>query len=334
MTDAIPAWREHVARYVDRTGLAGTRIEVLPGDASNRRYVRIVPPTGQTRILLVHADSIDPNTLPFTAVANLLKQISIRVPAIIGCEADLGIIVLEDLGDTTLQQSLTNATPDQRYERYREAVATIDTMQRRAPELATTHPGPFSLALDAKKLTWELEFFLTHFVKNACGITLSATEKSTLRDEFSCLAQELASEHRVFCHRDYHSRNLMIRSEHLYVIDFQDARMGPDTYDLVSLLRDCYVDLDARFVAEMVDEYLRLSGRAQRVKFMHRFDLMSVQRHLKALGTFGYQTTVAGTDRYQADVPRTLRYLADVFDRYRRFDRLRMVLAGSIQELG
>ncbi len=334
MTDATPAWPDRVAQYLARAGLTKARTEPLRGDASTRRYVRVVPPSGQAHVLAVHAEPIDPGALPFAVVADLLARIGVRVPGIVGCEADLGILVLEDLGDATLQRSLHDAAVDQRRAWYLEAVAMIDTMQRRAPELAASHPGPFELAFDVEKLTWELEFFLTHFVGNARGITLSPSARSTLREEFDAIARELASEPRVFCHRDYHSRNLMVRGNTLYVIDFQDARMGPDTYDLVSLLRDCYVDLEVGFVDEMVDEYLRLAGRGTREGFTERFDLMSVQRHLKALGTFGYQATAASSERYLADVPRTLQYLAQVFDRRPRFGRLRATLAASVAELG
>jgi len=110
--------------------------------------------------------------------------------------------------------------------------------------------------------------------------------------------------------------------------------MGPDSYDLVSLLRDSYVDNPPALVEAMIDEYLRLTESPDDVGFRRRFDVMSVQRHLKALGTFGYQSTVAGTTRYEADVPRTLRYVATVFDRHVRFDRLRTLLSLHVTELG
>lgn len=334
MTDAVPQLSERVAQYLARTGFDGARSEPLRGDASTRRYVRIFPANRATRVLLVHAGPIDPQSLPFVEVAGLLDRIGVPVPAIIGCEPDLGIVALEDLGDATLQHALANATPEERLNYYRAAVGLIGTMQRRAPECEASHPGPFAVAFDVEKLTWELEFFLTHFIGKARRITLSAADRTTLREEFDGIARELASEPRVFCHRDYHSRNLMIRNGSLYVIDFQDARMGADTYDLVSLLRDCYVTLDTPFVDDMVDTYLRLSEQTERDVFMPRFDLMSVQRHLKALGTFGFQATTAGSDRYQADVPRTLGYLADVFDRRPRFARLQSTLARAVPEVG
>ena len=335
MTNQTPSSGERVATYLERThALPGTRIEGLPGDASTRRYVRVIPPSGPSRMLLVHPEAIDPQSLSFLNVGRLMEQMGIRVPAVTGCAADLGIVELEDLGDLTLQGFLVGATPDEQARRYREAVAIIATMQRRGQELESGEYAPFRLAFDVDKLMWELDFFVDHFLGDARGTDLDATQRAELRDEFKPLAAELASEPRVFCHRDYHSRNLMVHEDHLYVIDFQDARMGPDTYDLVSLLRDSYVDNPTALVETMIDDYLRLSKTSDAAGFRRRFDVMSVQRQLKVLGTFGYQSAVAGTTRYEGDVPRTLRSLVTVFNRHSRFDRLRTLLSVHVTELG
>ena len=285
-------------------------------------------------MLLVHPAAIDPESLPFLSVGRLIAQMGVRVPAVTGYAADLGIVELEDLGDVTLQRFLVRATPDERTGRYREAVAIIATMQRRGRELETSECVPFRLAFDVDKLMWELDFFVDHFVVDARGATLAAPQRAELQAEFRPLATELAAEPRVFCHRDYHSRNLMVHEDQLYVIDFQDARMGPDTYDLVSLLRDSYVDNPTVLVDTMIDEYLRLTGTDDAAGFRRRFDIMSVQRQLKALGTFGYQSAVAGTTQYEDDVPRTLRSLATVLKRHSRFNRLRTLLSLHVKELG
>ena len=327
-------YTDQVTAYLDRAGTTGAiSMHTLPGDASDRRYVRVVSPDGTSQVLLVHSEPIDPETFPFINVARLLEKMSIPVPAILGWEADLGILVLEDLGDVTLQGTLQHATRLQRTRLYTEATEVIERMQRRGRDLASSAYLPFGLVFDVNKLTWELEFFVKHFLIGYRGATLSPADQDTLGEEFSRLAGELAAEPRVFCHRDYHSRNLMVHAGHVYVIDFQDARMGPDTYDLVSLLRDSYVEHDWSFVNEMVAYYLSLTGASTESVFLPRFDLMSVQRHLKALGTFGYQTTIVGTERYQDDIPRTLRYLSDVFERRPRFARLHRLLAVHVPEL-
>ena len=124
----------------------------------------------------------------------------------------------------------------------------------------------------------------------------------------------------MLCHRDYHSRNLMLHHDRLYIIDFQDARMGPDTYDLVSLLRDSYVDLPERTVDELIAYFLALKGETRdRAEFRRRFDTMALQRNLKALGTFGYQTTARRNPVYIQYIPRTLRYVRDNLDHLPQF---------------
>jgi aminoglycoside/choline kinase family phosphotransferase len=146
-------------------------------------------------------------------------------------------------------------------------------------------------------------------------------------------------------HRDYHSRNLMPHEGQLYIIDFQDARMGPDTYDMVSLLRDSYVDLSEEVVDDLIAYFLALKGRkgthadptgatAYQGDVRRRFDLMALQRNLKALGTFGYQTAARQNPVYIQYMPRTLRYVRANLARYPRFGRLRELLAQHVEELG
>jgi len=146
------------------------------------------------------------------------------------------------------------------------------------------------------------------------------------------IVQELASEPRVLCHRDYHSRNLMLHEGQLYLIDFQDARMGPDTYDLVSLLRDSYVDLPEATVEELIAYFLALKGTPDDPDFRQRFDVMALQRNLKALGTFGYQTTARRNPVYIQYIPRTLRYVRTNLKRHERFAAVHELLATHVEE--
>jgi hypothetical protein len=164
-------------------------------------------------------------------------------------------------------------------------------------------------------------------------VPLSQTERSTLGEEWALIASELSAERRVFCHRDFHSRNLMVHEGRLYTIDFQDARLGPDTYDLASLLRDSYLDVGDTVRERVLDDFLELRHDTARAEFRRRFDLMSVQRNLKALGTFGYQAAARGKTSYLADVPRTLAYLRGNLRRYPRFSRLHEVLARHLEEV-
>jgi hypothetical protein len=137
----------------------------------------------------------------------------------------------------------------------------------------------------------------------------------------------------VLCHRDYHSRNLMLHESQLYIIDFQDARLGPDTYDIVSLLRDSYVDLTEQTVDELIAYFLALKGlTGSEREFRRRFDVMALQRNLKALGTFGYQTTARRNPVYIQYIPRTLRYVRDNLAQQHRFGLMRELLAAHVEE--
>ena len=319
-----------VAAYLEQTGLAGpgTTVAELPGDASGRRYVRVRLADGTSRMLMVHGGPIERRTLPFPAVGRLLARMRVPAPGVLGGADELGILMLEDLGDVTVQALLGQAGRGRRAAVYEEAVDLIVRMQRGGRELASPGCLPFTLAFDTDKLMWELAFFVRHFLGGLRGAHPSAAARAALDEELRAVAGELAAEPRVFCHRDYHSRNLMLHGGRVYVIDFQDARMGPDTYDLVSLLRDCYVRHEPAFVERMIAYYHDRLGTAAGPAYRDRFDLMSVQRHLKALGTFGYQSTAGGNDRYLNAIPRTAGYLVEVFGRQPRFERLRTLLAG------
>jgi aminoglycoside/choline kinase family phosphotransferase len=278
-------------------------------------------------------------TLPFVSVARLLRAIPLPVPEILHGSDDLGVLGLEDLGDVTLQAHLGVASRADHAALYRQAVGFIAMLQRRGVELASPEYPPFGVAFDVEKLTWELEFFVKHYLTAYRGLSLSDAHREGLLSEWAKIAGELASEPRVLCHRDYHSRNLMLHAESLYIIDFQDARMGPDTYDLASLLRDSYVDLTPSQVDELIAYFLALTRSPTQSMsddgsaFRSRFDLMALQRNLKALGTFGFQTTTRGNPVYIQYMPRTLSYVKAVLGRYPRFGRLQDLLAGSVPEL-
>jgi len=324
-----------VERFLGERGLdgAGTRVVPLTGDASDRKYFRILKPTGESLVLALHAQPIEFASLPFANVADLLAQMPVPVPGIVDHSDELGIVALQDLGDVTLQAHLGTASPTEHAALYREAVDFIDRLQRRGRDLESPRYQPYGVTFDVEKLTWELNFFVRHFVEGYRGAALTAAERQALDAEWRAIVHELAAEPRVLCHRDYHSRNLMLRDGHLYIIDFQDARMGPDTYDLVSLLRDSYVDISEAALADFLAYFLALGQRRDADEYRRRFDVMSVQRNLKALGTFGYQTTVRQNPVYIQYIPRTLAYARANLEKYRRFARLRELLATHVEEL-
>ena len=220
------------------------------------------------------------------------------------------MLALEDLGDVTLQAHLGSASPGRHAALYREAVSYIDTIQRRGRELADPKYLPYGVVSTWRSSPGRWISSSSIFSKRIGASTLAPADREALRDrDAATIVAELAAEPPVLCHRDYHSRNLMLRGDQLCIIDFQDARLGPDTYDLVSLLRDSYVDLPWPVVDDLIAYFLALQGRSgEQEEFRRRFDLMALQRNLKALGTFGYQTTARGNSVYIQYIPRTLNY--------------------------
>jgi N-acetylmuramate 1-kinase len=332
--------RTRIDQFLIERGLTGARVVPLTGDASDRRYFRVYLGDDGTQVLAVHPGAIDFAQMPFVKVAQLFSLLPVPVPAILSFSDELGIIGLEDLGDVTLQAHLGAATPGEHKALYRQAVSLIGALQQRGAGMESADYPPYGIAFDVAKLTWELDFFAKNFLEGYRGITLDSALRKALAEEFSSIVEELAAEPRVLCHRDYHSRNLMLHQGSLYIIDFQDARMGPDTYDLVSLLRDSYVDLTEAEVDELIAFFLALRGgpgeqarSEDNEEFRRRFDLMAIQRNLKALGTFGFQTISRGNTVYIQYIPRTLNYVRANLERYPRFGRLHELLAAHLEEL-
>jgi aminoglycoside/choline kinase family phosphotransferase len=330
--------REAVALLFDHlrerrgTDAGAIRVSALFGDASTRRYFRLEGPRG-SEVASLYPEPFAPEELPFLGVRALLADFGLPVPRIVDHDGPRGIVIQADLGDATLQEALHDASPREREALYREAIDELRLLQKESQK--GPHRAPcFQIAFDIEKLSWELHYFQKHFLEGLLGRDLSVEDRSTLSEGFHRLSEEIASWPRVLCHRDFHSRNLMRHEERLYWIDFQDARMGPATYDLASLLRDSYVDLGEDFVADRLEEFRQQAspGDAREV-FLRRFELTSVQRNLKALGTFGYMATVRGNEVYLPYVPATLAHVRRNLERHPELLGLRRVLGRHVPEL-
>jgi len=344
MNRRLPAMqdtRSRIDEVLQRAKLAGPQVRVVPltGDASTRQYFRVMRPDNPSVVLAVYDEPFKFDELSFVNVCSLLTHVPLPIPGIAGHADDLGILILEDLGDVTLQAHLGSTQPIEHDALYKQAVELIDRLQQRGKQLESSEFLPFGIAFDRDKLTWELNFFVKHYLEAYRGATFDEAPRAALAGEFAAIVEELAAEPRVLCHRDYHSRNLMLHESQLYIIDFQDARMGPDTYDLVSLLRDSYVDLTENQVDELIAFFLALRGQGMGTggsdaqRFRERFDLMALQRNLKALGTFGFQAATRGNPVYIQYIPRTLEYARLNLGRHPRFGRLRELLAAVLPEL-
>jgi N-acetylmuramate 1-kinase len=307
------------------------RVVPLSGDASTRRYYRLVD-GGRSEVLALYPDSFVPEELSYLTVHALLEGYGLPVPATIDVDGARGIVLQEDLGDRTLQEVLGTADGE-RDELYREAVDEIARLQLRSAQ------GPqkldcFRIAFDIEKLSWELHYFLKHFLEGHRGCDLTVEDRATLSEAFHELSHEIASWPRVLCHRDYHSRNLMLHDGELHWIDFQDARMGPTTYDLASLLRDAYVDVPEELQEELKERFRQTATPDEpREVFRRRFDLMCVQRNLKALGTFGFMATVRANPVYLPYIPRNLAHARHNLSRYPELERLWRTLLRHVPEL-
>lgn len=327
--------QQRIDTYLATRGLLVQRPRIVPltPDASDRRYFRVQCTDRDPFVLAVYAGPITFATMPYVNAADLLGRMNIPAPAVLDHVDDLGIIAQQDLGDVTLQAHLGAASISEHAALYREAVTLIHQLQSRGDEFAGQPFVPYTLAFDVEKLTFELNFFAEHFLQGYKGVGFTPAERTALAEEWAAIAGELSSERRVLCHRDYHSRNLMLHGGRLHMIDFQDARMGPDTYDLVSLLRDSYVDITEREVDDFIAYFLALSGPADPAEFRRRFDLMAVQRNIKALGTFGFQASARGNPAYIQYMPRTLHSVRTNLAKYDRFTRLRDLLGSHVEEL-
>ncbi len=318
-------------------------LESLPGDASDRRFFRARLPGGRTRILMALGPPLpapeDPDQLPYINILNHLRICRVPVPGLHHYDPAAGLLVLEDLGDTTLEEYVRRSGIIASLPLYRKAVAALLTLQLVGTQKRCEHCMAFRYSFDVEKLMWELNFFLEHTVQGYLGRSLTTADGDRIAGQFEGLCRVIAEQPRYFTHRDYHSRNLMVHNGAIGIIDFQDARLGPLQYDLCSLLRDSYVRLPENVVDELMAFYLdgrdRIEGtRTDRADFRRIFDWVSIQRNLKAAGTFGYMATVKGKKQYLRYLPDTFGYVRENLAKYPELQVLRSALGAVLPEVG
>jgi hypothetical protein len=296
----------------ERNELDITRIT---GDASNRQYFRVRTGKGSSVACVDPAfKAVPPNEYPFLIVRDLFASHGIRVPDVLGCNNRDGVMLLEDCGDRMLQDEVARLDELPLATLYRQIIDTLVSIQSVRPNGATI---PFSLSFDHEKLMFEFDFFIEHGLKNLFRGVLDQDSIAELRKEFEEISGQLdRPEHFVLNHRDFHSRNIMLLEGKPVIIDFQDARLGLPQYDAVSLLRDSYTSLARPLVEELKYYHFdRLSARGLCTmnieEYLRYFDLMAFQRNIKAIGTFCFQTAVAGNRSFEACIPPTLSFLSD-----------------------
>lgn len=301
-------------------------IEPAVADASIRRYWR-VHQDGQTRIVM-DAPVTGFQFAPFLDLHQRLNHAGVAVPELQACDASQGFALLEDLGSTPLSARL-----DQESARswYLQAIELLIEMQKKIDPAGLP---PY----DAAFLQRELQICHEWYFCQQLSVSLEDEAQTTWERSCALIVLRNLSQARCFVHRDYHSRNLMVKEGKLRLIDFQDAVHGPISYDLVSLLRDAYVDWDEAFVLDLAIAYWErardagLPVAADFGEFYQAFEWQGLQRHLKVLGIFARLKLRDGKPQYQADIPRVLNYVMRVCERYAELAGLRRLLAAVHNE--
>ena len=254
--------------------------------------------------------------LPFIRVAGYLEAMGLTAPRVLEIDLEQGFLLLTDLGSTQYLETLVDdkAAADTLYG---DALAALQTMQTSGAAYQASLP-----AFDREFLEFELSLFHDWLCEKHLQIRFSDDDESEWRALCDLLVDNALDQPQVFVHRDYHSRNLMVMNEqNPGILDFQDAMEGPLTYDLVSLLKDCYIKWPRERVLEWAGQYYAsidnaLYGDLDKADFFRNFELMGVQRHLKAAGIFARLNLRDGKPAYLLDVPRTLSYVLDLVTRY------------------
>lgn len=292
----------------------------IAGDASFRRYYRFGD--NAQSYIAVNSPPDQENNNRFTALAKLMNGGGVRVPTVECFDQSMGFIVLEDFGDSLLLPQLRPNTADGYYQK---VIATLLDIQ----QLPHNNGQQFSLLnYDANMLRAELNLFTQWFVTDMLAHSLSEQEVILIDSLFNRLIDSAEQQPQVFVHRDFHSRNLMLLDDSdvgvskIGVIDFQDAVLGPITYDLVSLYKDCYIRWPRKQVAAWVEAYRRAAAQILAVSmpsattFLKQFDFMGLQRHIKVLGIFARLYLRDGKSDYLHDLPLVLSYVRETCQQY------------------
>ena len=298
-------------------GAGSYEIHPLAGDASARRYFRAVA-HDDSWVLMLWEPFEDNGQYPFLSVRQHFEKHGVQVPKVVGMRPDKGFVLLEDLGDLTLERKFwENQTQDLSVPYYKQAIDELIKIHY----LASADRSPctaFNVEFDTAKLLWEMNYGREHLLTGLCRTKLSDSVNTELTKNFTSICERLHAEPKFIAHRDYHSRNVMIKLGRVRVIDFQDARMGAIQYDLVSLLRDSYVNMTDDMQELLLSYYL--DGRKRlapslptpsRDSFNHIFELQTVQRCFKACGSFASFNMLRQDTRY-------LKYLAPTLKTVKR----------------
>lgn len=280
-------------------------------DASFRRYFRVHLP--EHTLIAMDAPPPQEDCAPFVQVAKLMAEAGLNVPKVIAQDLQQGYLLLSDLGDTTYLAELNANNANQLYGDAAQALITLQLASQ--PNVLPNY--------DAALLTREMQLFPDWYIAKHLNVVLTDEQNASLQQTFNLLNQNILAQTQVYVHRDYHSRNLMITQDNNPgVLDFQDAVYGAITYDLVSLLKDAYIEWDEEIMMDWVVRYWQQAKKACLAvpadfgEFYRDFEWMGAQRHIKVLGIFARLSHRDGKDGYIKDMPLVMQYLRKVCERY------------------
>lgn len=313
----LQEWLQQMA-----TPSSSMELTPLAGDASFRRYFRLR--MANQSYVLMDAPPDRESCDAYVGIAHAFKKAGICVPTIYQKNLHQGFLLLSDLGDRLYLSELTEASADVLYER---AFSVLLNMQSGFVTDYYSFP-----VYDAALLRTELNLFVEWYLLSFLKMRLSEQQKREIERLFLLLIQNAEEQPLVCVHRDYHSRNLLVCDREVGVLDFQDALLGPVTYDIVSLLKDCYIDWPLSKVEAWVQRYYELLREEKKIplssyqQFFQWVEWMGLQRHLKCLGIFARLYLRDQKSGYLKEIPRVLRYVSDVCQRYTELSSLLSLL--------
>ncbi len=324
----IEALFEKSKAKLENKELELSHVERLTGDASTRRYYRLE--AGSDSFVACLDNPSDSNTNSFVRMQEFLNAHDIRVPRLYDIKLRKGYLLEEDLGDITLLQHLSHLeNREEEYNIYEKVINTLLSMHK-IPVEEINKKKIFSNSFDAKKLNSEIHFTTDFFIKRFLNVTDAGVAKD-IEKMFEPICDRSSSEKMVFTHRDFHSRNLMLKNGEHIVIDFQDARWGIPQYDLVSILEDCYYELSRENKYKLKKYYFEnlaadIHGQGDFDNFCEIYDDMALQRVFKAIGSFSYIYETRKDIRYVKYIGFAMEKMKLMLFKHDRYSDLRKLL--------
>jgi len=297
---------QQIKKFLTTTPYSEYALTVASADASFRKYYRLTQ--GEKSLLLMDSSLEKESLKPFLDVTERLEQVGVAVPRIYEQNLELGYLIIEDFGNTHLLNVLNESNFK---ELYKKAIDEIITMQKADAKGLPLYDKDF--------LHFEMDLMQEWYIEKHLARSLTQEQKELLADSLNAISNTVLTQPQgIFVHRDYHSRNIMLREDNsLGIIDYQDAMSGALLYDLVSLLKDCYIAFDRESILELVLYFKeRVNMNVSDAEFIKWFDFMGMQRHIKVLGIFARLSLRDGKDGYLKDIPLTLAYTLDAAKRY------------------